>query len=331
MEIDTPFGGIYYESQLEAMGYAVSTGIRPFVSAFSSMVYAFHMPAFIALSGALFIKGYDNGKWSSFSRLLKAKFSRILLPCIVVWFAYNVPLKFISGYYDDSSLSRAFLQFFFPNNVYLWYLESLFLCFILAWLILRFSGKNTKSLVIVITLWTVGYLLQHRNAAYVPLGNPFKNLFWFWMGVYIDSVAAWIDDRIKNNRAFVCVILTALWFVLYFALVMIVKAHLTLWKETILPFAAIIVIWLDTVAIERKVKSNELIGRISSYTYGVYLYAEPWNYVVLWAMAQVAGVAVLGTVEGTVIEFLLRSVGTTVIGVIITWFLKWIKFPVKAY
>ena len=210
------------------MGYAVSTGIRPFVSAFSSMVYAFHMPAFIALSGALFIKGYDNGKWSSFSRLLKAKFSRILLPCIVVWFAYNVPLKFISGYYDDSSLSRAFLQFFFPNNVYLWYLESLFLCFILAWLILRFSGKNIKSLVIVITLWTVGYLLQHRNAAYVPLGNPFKNLFWFWMGVYIDSVAAWIDDRIKNNRAFVCVILTALWFVLYFALVMIVKAHLIL-------------------------------------------------------------------------------------------------------
>ena len=149
--------------------------------------------------------------------------------------------------------------------------------------------------------------------------------------MYIDSVAAWIDDRIKNNRAFVCVILTALWFGLYFALVMIVKAHLTLWKETILPFAAIIVIWLDTVAIERKVKSNELIGRISSYTYGVYLYAEPWNYVVLWAMAQVAGVAVLGTVEGTVIEFLLRSVGTTVIGVIITWFLKWIKFPVKAY
>jgi len=335
LEIITPFGGIFYKSGMESSGIPVSVGIRPLVSEFSNMVYSFHMPAFFALSGALFAKGYGSERWDSFPRLLKVKVARVLIPCVVVWFVYNVPLKFISGYYNDSSLCKAVLQILFPSRVYLWYLEALFLCFIFAWCIRRFFGTDAKATLIVVAAWCFGYLLQRRNDSYLLLGNPCKYLLWFWLGMNVDSFIVKIKETLDHRFKVGCMIGPFLWVLLYLLIIKCVGTHVSLWRETILPFTAVIVIWMDTVCLVECIKlsdkARKAVEIISSYCYGVYLYAEPWNYVILWAMMEIGGLSILGTPEGALIEFLLRSVGTTILAVAITWILKKGKFRIKAY
>lgn len=88
------------------------------------------MPVFIALSGSLFA----IGKTLKASAFIIKKAKRLLIPFFVVWLCWNMPIKYLTGYYNGVSIGRAFEQMIFPSSVYLWYLECLFCVFILAYL-----------------------------------------------------------------------------------------------------------------------------------------------------------------------------------------------------
>ncbi len=83
----------------------------------SAAVNTFHMPVFIALSGSLFALGK---KLEAGTFIIK-KAKRLLIPFFVVWLCWNMPIKYLTGYYNGISMGRAFAQMIFPSCVYLWY------------------------------------------------------------------------------------------------------------------------------------------------------------------------------------------------------------------
>lgn len=81
--------------------------------------------------------GIKKNRYSSVSKLIREKAKRLLIPLLFVWFVWNIPIKMLAGYYDGLAhpLMMAVIQIIFPNAVYLWFLEALFFCFIMDYVI----------------------------------------------------------------------------------------------------------------------------------------------------------------------------------------------------
>ena len=101
---------------LVILGHCIEYGTESFdENTLFKIIYSFHMPVFIALSGCLFaLKRYD------LRSLVSKKFKRLLISFFVVWLAWNLPIKSFTGYYNNVSVSGMFLQMIFPSCVYLW-------------------------------------------------------------------------------------------------------------------------------------------------------------------------------------------------------------------
>ena len=76
--------------------------LQTIILLFIRLIYSFHMPMFIALSGALFYltKTYER----TFYSLFKQKTKRLLIPFIIISCFWSIPLKTISGYWQNSIL-----------------------------------------------------------------------------------------------------------------------------------------------------------------------------------------------------------------------------------
>lgn len=94
LKIATDFGGCDYSYYFDSNNI-----ISRLLVALNSLIYAFHMPLFMALSGALFYRNIRAGDYRNLKQLIAIKSKRLLLPFVVVSLFYSIPLKYISGYY----------------------------------------------------------------------------------------------------------------------------------------------------------------------------------------------------------------------------------------
>lgn len=103
--------------------------------------------------------------------------------------------------------------------------------------------------------------------------------------------------------------------------------------NTVMPFVGIIWIWTFARIIESAFKEehHKKLLAISQNTYGVYLWAEPLNYLVLSCAMKWFGISVFGTEMGAALIYIVRVVGTVAISVLITNVLRKIRCPIKAY
>lgn len=75
----------------------------------------------------------------------------------------------------------------------------------------------------------------------------------------------------------------------------------------------------------RAVKGGRMQRICSSYSFGIYLYAEPLNCWILYEFSRRMGIAYFGTEIGAAAIYLSRVVVTPIIAVGITWILKKLK------
>ena len=145
MTISTKYGGCDYSYLFLDKSFVFKV-----VSKLTSFIYLFHMPLFIALSGALFAKSLDRGRYASFMELLNKKAKRLVIPFIVVTLFYAVPIKFLSGYYNASTsvFSDVLIgQVLIQGNTHLWYLLTLFMIFLVVYLCIKNIHKKTNTVV----------------------------------------------------------------------------------------------------------------------------------------------------------------------------------------
>lgn len=175
--IVTPYGGCDYTTltlpRLSVFYRLADYGV--------AMIYLFHMPLYMALSGALYRKKCVCGTgYSSCKNIVEDKAKKLLIPFIVVTLFFSVPLKYASGYFnfsDNVLRDIVFGQVLVQGNTHLWFLPVLFVIFFVVYLIekIRLSRK-----LIILCIFVVSCV-----NGFIPiaiLGNAAYYLLWFYIG-----------------------------------------------------------------------------------------------------------------------------------------------------
>ncbi|WP_341483116.1 acyltransferase family protein [Lactococcus petauri] len=141
--IKIKFGGIQYNQLMQDMMVGDTTFHRV-ATYLTDWIYVFHMPAYFCLSGVVFSMELKRKRYPSVWTLIVMKAKRLLAPMLFVWLVWNIPIKMLAGYYAGMNhpLLSAVMQIAFPNAVYLWFLEALFCCFVMDYIIIKGTSNN---------------------------------------------------------------------------------------------------------------------------------------------------------------------------------------------
>ena len=335
--INTKFGGIHYDQILSDM-MIQDAGVHKATTILTEWIYSFHMPAYFCLSGTVFSMELKKNRYSSVSNLIREKAKRLLIPLLFVWLVWNIPIKMLAGYYDGLAhpLMMAVIQIIFPNAVYLWFLEALFFCFVMDYVIEKHIKNVGQQFMLVGTLALIGLGFYKYARQIAPFGNPFRWLIWFWIGHFIDNILNELN-KVSENHGFrsegQAFVVETFLFALLYEISFCTASIRWILINTVIPFIGIVWIWEFARIIEnvlRKEHHKKLLA-ISQNTYGVYLWAEPLNYLVLSCAMKWFGISVFGTEMGAALIYIVRVVGTVAISVLIINVLRKIRCPIKAY
>ena len=149
--INTKYGGVDYSAFpfSEALSNCLFTKIEVIIGGW---IYSFHMPLFFMLSGAIFaLKPIP-----SFRTLINKKANRLLIPYIFYGLLFMLPIKYFSGFYAFPNLKKAVLSFFIrtDDSGHLWFLPTLFFCFIIFWLLNKAaeSLRINNSIIVLVSV-----------------------------------------------------------------------------------------------------------------------------------------------------------------------------------
>lgn len=127
LTMETKYGGISLPSEY-------NTTAQRLIDAFVRLIYSFHMPLYIALSGAVFALSHKK----SFCETVVIKAKRLLLPFVICTIAWVVPVKAFVGYFHKSQnplKDIIFGQLLLAGNTDMWFLWVLFVVTIISFLI----------------------------------------------------------------------------------------------------------------------------------------------------------------------------------------------------
>jgi hypothetical protein len=212
--------------------------------------------------------------------------------------------------------------------VYLWYLEALFVVFLISFWMYRLLREQVKIILCAILLWCLGAIIQKLCGAYAPFGNPLKYVIWFVVAPTIWNKLSKI--RVKEQLLFSAVgfIGVAVVYMSYNYVKMLgyikgfgyVKEFLGAMLGMVGIYAGGKAIWTHIASLSQK--SFEKLEKLVSYSFGIYLYAEPLNYFILFIIEKLFGIQGFGmqSVAGCIIA--MRVIATPLVAIIIVRLLK---------
>ncbi len=311
--IVTPYGGCDYDPLAEHMSILYK-GYRFLVV----IIYAFHMPLFMALSGALYRVSSQN-KERSFKNLLKNKFFRLIVPFWVVSVLYSIPIKYLSGYFagSDHVLSDILIgQVLVQGNTHLWYLLALFFIFLVFYAIEPFAKSHMPIwLILALLLNYAGSFVKIQIVSYVMM-----YLLWFSVGYAFESKR----EAINQKMTIPCILLSGI------GLVGIVEVQRKLSIEWLDPILGVLTAVLGSICIyalayriaQTTVPEKKAYQILSRNSFGCYLYSDPLNYPILWMCTTFWAEKVFSNNLYSLLSIGLRFVVSFVVSLLITELLR---------
>lgn len=325
--ISTKYGGIDYYGIMTEVNIN-DTFVHKVLVAMVNIIYSFHMPLFVALSGALFSIQFRKNKYPKLSNLIKDKFFRLIVPFFIVTLCYAVPLKLFSNYFSSNlldAIKQIFLgQILLMGNSSLWYLSSLFLDFILIFIVEKnYKGGKGEKIIFFILLHLVSYLIPFQI-----ISNPLKYAFWFYMGYNFEEIRVDFNSFIKNKKL-ICFFSIGAFLVTYILSRKIPTANIALLGIKIMfnlitTFLGCFIVYSFAylLTINTKIMSSKVMQTILNNSFGIYLYSDSLNYLILSLIYNILGIGVFGIEFGSLMIFLVRVIVTTVISIVISQLLK---------
>ena len=282
--IESSCGGINYADMVQG------SRIQFLINANNYVIYTFHMPCFIALSGAVYSMQIQQGKSQKFGEFCLNKAKRLIIPFFAVGLLYSIPLKYLTGYWSDSEhpLKDIFTgQILLQGNSHLWYLACLYLIFLIFWIYSRLERYRGGGAVM-----SAGIILLYVFHVSTPLhlvNNVLNYLLWFWMGYQFEKQREQLNLRISRR---ICLVLVTVFMLL-------AGVDVVFWKEfsdssilrtcvhnlhrIVAAAAGSAAVYAVSYLLSRgRLPENSLFQRCSRASLGVYLYSDPLNYVILF-------------------------------------------------
>ena len=286
--IESNYGGINYADLV------AGSRIQFLINANNYVIYSFHMPCFIALSGAVYSFQVHKGNRKSFGVFFSNKFSRLLIPFFIVSFLYSVPIKYVTGYWNNSDVLVKDIfwgQILLQGNTHLWFLMCLFLIFLIFWCYT--SIEKNKVMIYIMDIVIVLIAIFKISTPSQLINNVFHYCLCFWCGYKFEFIREYINNKVRVKS---CVLITMIFFA-------IAGFDIYFWKERIIEsmlmnvihnIHSIIIYVAGSLMIysvaylvsKTKISECELIKRTNTDSMGIYLYSDPLNYVILYIAAR---------------------------------------------
>lgn len=154
---------------------------EPYNNSLWTFIYAFHMPLFMILSGFFL----QNSLILPLKSFVIKKFKQLIIPCILFYLCINIPIILIKT--KTFNISPTEYLWNFINT--LWFLKSLFVCFIISYLSIRLIKNDIiASLASILLVILIGRF----NMFYVNTMLPF-----FWCGYFFSKFKETIFANVR--------------------------------------------------------------------------------------------------------------------------------------
>lgn len=163
----------------------VASGPHPILDYLTWFFYSFHMPAFVAVSGAVFyLVKCDLNKYGNSRKFFQNKACRLLIPYFAFLFLVVTPCLYHVGILNDN-LSNVILRnvLFMGDSRHLWFLPMLFGCFAVIYTFHSFFHSHQfLALVVSFSAW----LLSTVISLPIPVVGSVAHYFiFFYLGYLI--------------------------------------------------------------------------------------------------------------------------------------------------
>lgn len=233
------------------------------------VIYSFHMPLFIFLSGYLFYKRKkDNWKIIDY---IKKRFKRLILPFFIVGFLYYIPILYLVNP-QNQNLSQIINDFITLNFCGpFWFLITLFLITIFIIAITETKlNKIPKTVILIVFL--VLSLLKISGIPFA-IANVFKLAIYYYLGYLFVEYGNLFKNNIINNK--IILVLCIAWNILeYFKFRNYDNNYLT----TVTAIISIFLLYICSIKIcnnFRNIANLSFIKILSKNMLTIYLLQEP--------------------------------------------------------
>lgn len=323
--LQTGFGGCDYSALVDSQN-----GSWRIIGLITEFLNAFHMPVFMALGGALFYGSLHRGSVQSLGALAVNKAKRLLVPFLVVGLLYVFPMKLISGYYaqsDNVVWDLLMGQILIQGNTHLWYLPAMFLDFLICY-VLEVYGRKIPAWVKLVALAAISALMWDFPINLIAY--PLRYAVWFYAGFCFESIRSSVDQWATGLYGVVGCVLTAVVYLFARWLPNGVLPSLVAYLcfKWVVPVLAGLSLYMVCCGLSNtSLDSSRGYRFLVDQTFGIYLYSDPVNYVVLALAASLSGAFFFADSVGIWALYLLRIVLSLGVALGISTLLKRWKVP----
>lgn len=232
-------------------------------------IYIFHMPLFMAISGAIYQIGFSKGKYRGFSKFVHSKILRIIVPYICIGLFVLIPTLVICnkemGFLQPSIYWKMLIGI---DNRHLWFLLALFWIFLF-----QYASDYVK-----IPTWLL-FCLTTITASILSIFDVWSNVldisqaihYWpyFIMGILIEKYSQKIKGRSWGAYSFVCL------FVCLFGYYLCNNLIVNSISITLLPCFIIVILSILASALQKALSYSPIksyIVTLVNYSFGIYLF-----------------------------------------------------------
>ena len=330
--IQTSFGGVEHIS-----GNGEYSFMNRLFVFLSLIIYKFHMPLFMAVSGAVF--SWTMGKFETLAELVRNKAKRLLLPFLLVTTFISVPLKYAGGYYAHSThviWDMLCGQYLLLGNSHLWFGVSLFYIFVIFYCLERYHvPQNCLYWCSLLGLsWFalfLAYFWGHELGGMLGITGALRHLLFFALG--FSTFKYWDERETLPARK---QILSWLAFIVMVAICVIIpkctdsfviKAFLRFPMDTFLAlWGCVNMVFLAKSVNQCAIIKNTYTYRfMNKYNYELYLYSDPFNYVLIALLFAWFGHNLFTSNVHSFLAYMLRFFGTILWGALVIGIVYMVK------
>ncbi|WP_318496198.1 acyltransferase [Photobacterium leiognathi] len=292
-------GQMNYTEFFQAIG---NSNITHYMQRIVGFAYSFHMPLFFYLSGLVYCITEKN--YTDTSKFIAKKIDRLIIPAFIFGLFFMLPIKLNVGFYGEASyldIAKGILRF--QHSGHLWFLYSLFYCFVIFRTVRAITNNDLATIIIISSLILIG---DSRFEALLPgfqhVLSGYKGLMYFSIGYYLKKCSK--DTLLIKTTT----------------LVVLLSIHLLVLRiDIIKPLILILSLeLLSAFAVTfRALNKSRIISILTKYSFPIYIIHDPLNYAIIGAF-----VSIVPTTMDADIYFTLFYICRTII-IIIASILIW--------
>lgn len=313
----TVFGGYEFVNEYDRHNIVLSVS-----GMLVSFIYSFHMPLFMAVSGACYSLTFGR---KPFRQVMKNKYKRLLVPYFWTALCLSIPVRIALGYYESSGNSPLNIlahHFMCPFAIHLWFLGALFLVFPLFHLVKHIYDKNKILFwITVIALSLAGHMFCSRLQEFLCIPSALKYLFFFSVGFYSIKYFMKINP-ISIPILAISIVLQFGAFLLYGHIIQPLGNSYWFWIILALWGSYNVTMFSMTLAKLNFLLNSRIYKHILKYNFQIYLFSDPFNYIVLMAVFSIGAIDYFGNPVHTFSVVMLRIISGIVFGILMAKFVE---------